>query len=103
MTEDVILEVRQLSKVYGRGPLEITALKDVSFTLAAGELVAVMGPAEHAHIRDRSICGTGRTTIRAKTGPNPQRVHRIRPPGLRGDSVRDSISECPDPLGILKT
>jgi putative ABC transport system ATP-binding protein len=44
MTEDVILEVRQLSKVYGRGPLEITALKDVSFTLAAGELVAVMGP-----------------------------------------------------------
>lgn len=44
MTRDILLEVQKLTKVHGRGHLEVTALKDVSFTLAAGELVAVMGP-----------------------------------------------------------
>ncbi|MBE5977707.1 MAG: ABC transporter ATP-binding protein [Paenibacillaceae bacterium] len=38
-----ILEVRHLSKTYGKGENQVNALKDVSFTLAQGEFAAVVG------------------------------------------------------------
>jgi putative ABC transport system ATP-binding protein len=38
-----ILELRTVSKVYGRGPGEVAALRDVSLSVDAGALVAVMG------------------------------------------------------------
>ena len=38
-----ILEVRHLSKTYGKGENQVNALKDVSFTLEQGEFAAVVG------------------------------------------------------------
>ena len=51
-TADPILDVRQVSKVYRRGPVEVQALHDTSFAVAAGETVAIMGPS-----------GSGKTTL----------------------------------------
>jgi putative ABC transport system ATP-binding protein len=38
------LELRQVSKIYGSGPSEVHALRDVDLAVERGELVAVMGP-----------------------------------------------------------
>jgi putative ABC transport system ATP-binding protein len=47
-----MLELRDVSKVYGEGPTEVDALRDVSLVVDAGELVAVMGPS-----------GSGKSTL----------------------------------------
>ncbi len=46
------LEMRQVSKVYGAGPTEVHAIRDVDLSVDAGTLVAVMGPS-----------GSGKSTI----------------------------------------
>ena len=52
MSTDPLIELRGLSKTYGRGDAAFRALRGVDLTITAGEFVAVMGPS-----------GSGKSTL----------------------------------------
>jgi putative ABC transport system ATP-binding protein len=52
------LELRSISKVFGSGPTEVHALRDVDLRVEAGELVAVMGPSGSGKSTLLTIAGT---------------------------------------------
>jgi NitT/TauT family transport system ATP-binding protein len=60
MEQDVLLKVENVSKVYGRGDRQFTAVKGINLTIRGGEFVALLGP---------SGCGKS-TLLRMITGLN---------------------------------
>jgi len=54
----VALELRQVSKVYGAGPSEVHALREVDLAVRSGELVAIMGPSGSGKSTLLTIAGT---------------------------------------------
>ena len=52
------VELRQVSKVYGSGPTEVHALREVDLSVRGGELVAVMGPSGSGKSTLLTIAGT---------------------------------------------
>ncbi len=53
-----VLELRDVSKLYGDGPAEVHALRGVSLGVDEGELVAVMGPSGSGKSTLLTIAGT---------------------------------------------
>jgi putative ABC transport system ATP-binding protein len=53
-----VLELRSISKVYGKGAAEVQALRDVSMSVQAGSMVAVMGPSGSGKSTLLTIAGT---------------------------------------------
>jgi putative ABC transport system ATP-binding protein len=52
------LELRQVSKVYGSGPTEVHALREVDLSVERGELVAIMGPSGSGKSTMLTIAGS---------------------------------------------
>ncbi|MBO7257761.1 MAG: ABC transporter ATP-binding protein [Alphaproteobacteria bacterium] len=47
-----VLELKNIQKIYGKGETSLSVLKDINFTISAGEVVALVGPS-----------GSGKSTL----------------------------------------
>lgn len=52
MSDNCLLEIRELSKIYDTGKVQVPALQDVNLEICQGDFVAIMGPS-----------GSGKTTF----------------------------------------
>ena len=51
MTDQAIIELIEITKIYGQGDAQIAALEGINLTISAGEFVAIMGPPARARAR----------------------------------------------------
>ena len=79
-----LLEMRQVSKVYGVPPNEVHALRDVDLSVPAGELVAIMGPSGSGKSTLLTIAGSleesspGEVLVNGSAFSSMSRNHRAR-------------------------
>ena len=52
-----VMQVKQVTRRFGSGDTEVTAIKDISLTVNQGEVVLIMGPS-----------GSGKTTLLSMLG-----------------------------------
>jgi putative ABC transport system ATP-binding protein len=87
----VVVAAVGLRKSYRRGPEEVRALRDVSLTLRAGEVVALVGPS-----------GSGKTTLlNVVCGWERADAGRLDWPGGAGDRAWDELAVVPQDLGLI--
>jgi len=80
------VEVQRLTKVYGSGNVEVVAMRDVSFTLLSGEVVALLGPS-----------GAGKSTLLTVIG-------LINPPTTGKVIIgKDLVADGPVATGDLRS
>ena len=72
-----VLEMRSISKVYGRGAAEVQALRDISLTVPAGTMVAAMGPTGSGKSSLLTIAGTLEEPTSGAVLINGQDVERM--------------------------
>jgi putative ABC transport system ATP-binding protein len=79
-----ILELRSISKVFGSGPTEVHALRDVDLRVEGGELVAVMGPSGSGKSTLLTIAGTLEAATSGEVAIDGREVSRL----TRNDRAR---------------
>jgi putative ABC transport system ATP-binding protein len=72
-----VLELRSISKVFGRGAAEVQALRDISMSVPAGMMVAVMGPSGSGKSSLLTIAGTLEEPTSGAVLINGQDVERM--------------------------
>src|SRR5437667_130787 len=57
MAGENVVTIRELSKVYQQGEINVTALNNIRLDIGAGEFLALMGPADRARHLPKQLSG----------------------------------------------
>lgn len=85
-----IIELQEVSKLYGFGDATTVALDEVSLTIEAGEFVAVMGPSGSGKSTLMNIIGLLDRPTHGQYKLNGRQVERLRP-NRQAKARRDTI------------